>query len=704
MEFPRISKNKQGRKSVKVLNGGFNYCRLNDNSLSDAENMWYVEGKLRTRPGVKVLADTYIDSTGKSMVMTSGGTTDISTSSGLQRRLGRIYGRMSDGNTVFDAVMAVLDYEGGERESIILSGMSQAECAGIMIVESGGGGWNPATPDGAVAFIGQGGCSSVGRILAEPSDLEDEWVDITSLAYVPLVMINGQGSYTTENARSPGGVYEGINLLTPKFRARFTTTGENGRYFFLPYKQLDNTDIIVNYTEEDGTIYSYTIPAGSNSSPDDEWGISVHVSRTGGYIYCVQSDISAVRWFSASGINNNLEVVASKTRSVGRDIICSMRICSWFGSDRIGENGGARLFVSGHPKNPNLVHWSEVNNPLYFPENNFAYIGDAGQAVTAFAKQGERLIIFKEREMYCAAYASGSRAPRYNYDGSVIDATANAARFPVAQLHPFIGCDCPSTIRLCDNRLVWMGNGRIFALAAENQYSQNDVRTISAPIADMLAIYSQAELKLACSADYKGHYLLMLGNEIFLFDYCNPDYTAFLQNAANSNMQSRIPWMRWRIDCGIIPLFMMSSRDEMVIRGSCECGAKTGTAGAVFCGVQDEVLVSEGGILTAKTVPVDFIIRTGLFDFDRPERLKDIFRLYLELEGDVSSYVEVAYTDEYGDISGGVPIERSFDGELLRLAPNAVGVRQFGLMLQGRGPISIGGLTIYYRTYGKGLG
>ncbi|MDD2417501.1 MAG: hypothetical protein PHP68_00500 [Oscillospiraceae bacterium] len=695
MKFPKISKNEQGRKSIKALNIGLDGGRLDDNHPSHSLNMWRTGGKLSTRPGIKAIPDTYINSSGKTMVMTSGGEADISSSCGLQRKLGRIYSRISDGNTVYDAVMSAIDYQGKERESTILSGMTQAECAGIMLVESGGG---AEAPGGGLAFIGQGGSSSVGRILAEPSRLQDEWVDVTALAYVPLVTINGQGSNTTENIRSPGSVYEGLNLLTPKFRAQFTTTGESGRYFFLPFKQLDDTDIIVNYIEEDGAVFSYTIPAGANSSPDDEGGISVHVNRAGGYIYCVQTVLNAVRWFPASGIDNNLEVVASKTRSVGRDIICSMGICSWFGSDLIGDIGGARLFVSGHPTIPNLVHWSDVNNPLYFPENNHAYIGDAGQRVTAFAKQGGRLIIFKKREMYCAAYASGSRTARYHPDGTVIDATANAARFPVTQLHPFIGCDCPSTIRLCDNRLVWAGNGRVFALAAENQYSESMVRTISAPISNLLDGYSEAEMRSACSADYKGHYLLMIANEIFLFNYYDSNYTGYLHDAAKGDMQTLIPWMRWRINCGITPFFMMSNRDEMVIRG----GVEQGAVSAVFGGDEDVGLVNEGGIITQKTMPVDFIMQTCLFDFDHPERLKDVFQLYLELEGD-SSNVGVVYLDEYGDVSGPVPVEQSADGGLLRLTPSVVGIRRFGFRLEGKGVVSVGGLTINYRTYAKGL-
>ena len=31
---------------------------------------------------------------------------------------------------------------------------------------------------------------------------------------------------------------------------------------------------------------------------------------------------------------------------------------------------GTRLFVTGNKDKPHLVHWSEVNNPLYFTKDN----------------------------------------------------------------------------------------------------------------------------------------------------------------------------------------------------------------------------------------------------------------------------------------------------------------------------------------------
>lgn len=87
--------------------------------------------------------------------------------------------------------------------------------------------------------------------------------------------------------------------------------------------------------------------------------------------------------------------------------------------------------------------WSALNNPLYWPENNYARIGDNTQAVTALAQQGNTLIIFKEREIYYSEYVASTLDAEDFVNGSVLDTEVNAAYFPVTPLSADIGCDCP---------------------------------------------------------------------------------------------------------------------------------------------------------------------------------------------------------------------------------------------------------------------
>lgn len=119
----------------------------------------------------------------------------------------------------------------------------------------------------------------------------------------PLVMVNGVGATSVGDAKVTGTFYEGYNLLTPRFRARFTTDGK-GIYFFLPQKNLANSEITGSYVMAGGQTFSFTIPKNSSVSTQSVSGLSVEVSRTGGYFWFktlpvrlpVLRQASAVMW------------------------------------------------------------------------------------------------------------------------------------------------------------------------------------------------------------------------------------------------------------------------------------------------------------------------------------------------------------------------------------------------------------------------
>ena len=124
-----------------------------------------------------------------------------------------------------------------------------------------------------------------------------------------------------------------------------------------------------------------------------------------------------------------------------------------------------------------LVVWSSLNNPLYFPENNYAYVGDKSQGVTTFGRQGENLIIFKEKSTYYSYYATNDSITADDLiNQTVIDYEANSVYFPMIQLNANIGCDCQNTVQLCRNRLVWANSdGNVYTLYSNNQYSERTI-------------------------------------------------------------------------------------------------------------------------------------------------------------------------------------------------------------------------------------
>lgn len=111
------------------------------------------------------------------------------------------------------------------------------------------------------------------------------------------------------------------------------------------------------------------------------------------------------------------------------------------------------------------------------------------------------LVIFKEHEMFYATYqAGGDFTAQDVIDGKVVDVTAQMARFPVTQINPSIGCDCPQTVQLCNNRLVWAtSDGKVYTLTDATPYSERNVRELSGMIESHLKAQGKEALQAATS-------------------------------------------------------------------------------------------------------------------------------------------------------------------------------------------------------------
>ena len=200
-----------------------------------------------------------------------------------------------------------------------------------------------------------------------------DYTDLSSYIHIPTILKDGVPSLTAENAAASGNMYEAKNMLTPKFKSSYTSDN-SGIYYFLPIKGLDNTEIKITRVQTNGNTVSLTIPAGQTRSAYVS-STYANIDRLGGFFWFSNSTEVPIKLVE-SGIQNNVTITASKTASGSSETICGMTFNTWFGSDR-GIGGGTRLIVSGNPDYPNLVHFSDVNNPLYFPDNKPICGGDS---------------------------------------------------------------------------------------------------------------------------------------------------------------------------------------------------------------------------------------------------------------------------------------------------------------------------------------
>ena len=524
-----------------------------------------------------------------------------------------------------------------------------------------------------------------------------------------------------------GTQFEGYNLLSGAFRTAFTTDGK-AHEFKLP---LDNLTLnngespAVEYTGTDGTItrwesFSNTMFYAQASAEIGGETVTVKLYRQNGIIEF--STGSGTPYPLPGSISNNLIVTAWKTDPEATKKIANMQFSTWFGGDRSGLGGGTRLFASGNPDHPNLVHWSDINNPLYFPENNYAYIGESSQKVTGFGKQTDILVIFKEHEIYSAEYVSGNTYTAQDViDGKVVDVTANAAVFPITPINSGIGCDCPNTIQLCNNRLIWAtSDGAVYGLMAANQASERNVRKLSAMIESYLKAEDRYLLKSAISCDVDGHYMLFVRNRVYLLDYMDGVFQYYATYSDERKAQRNMSWYCWEFPEECIPAAVMPKGSRLAafcpalysyIEGGMPRSALFGAAylldGERDCVFQPSGPAFETGEfnISVEDREIQSCFQTKVFDFGSQERKKKIHRLHMNMADTSDARITVSYVTEKGAMDDVYELSMSGTGAMVgrMLTPGVSRVCRFGVRVSSGGAIGVDGLVIRYEIGGEAI-
>ena len=729
MRIPKMPKSNQYRVSVPALNGGVNLNDapnlVEDNQLTAVLNMWWKDQALRTRAGLATTVERsfHIQTSGMGdslscqvhppvRVYRDGKPEDYVCCScefetSRANHVFHFYRFNESGSATHVSSLTFLDYEDGDPYA-----------TGMFMFAA-----NP-TADG----IGLYAVFNSGDIYSMNKNFELQKIDKSEI-YAPLVVVNAVGVDDTGSPPVVSGTqFEGYNLLSGAFRTAFTTDGK-AHEFKLP---LDNLTLnngespAVEYTGTDGTVtrwesFSNTMLYAQASAEIGGETVTVKLYRQSGII---EFSTGADTPYPLPGsISNNLIVTAWKTDPEATKKISNMQFATWFGGDRSGINGGTRLFASGNPEHPNLVHWSDINNPLYFPENNYAYIGESSQKVTGFGKQTDILVIFKEHEIYGAEYVSGNTYTAQDViDGKVVDVTANAAVFPITPINSGIGCDCPNTIQLCNNRLIWAtSDGAVYGLMAANQASERNVRKLSAMIESRLKAEDRYLLKSALSCDVDGHYMLFVRNRVYLLDYMDGVFQYYATYSDERKAQRNMSWYCWEFPEECMPAAVMPKGDRLsafCIRNYPYTDSsgmpKKALFGAAYLldGERDCVFHPSGPAfetgefdISVEEREIQSCFQTKVFDFGSQERKKKIHRLHMNMADTSNARITVSYVTEKGTMDDVYELSMSGTGAMVgrMLTPGVSRVCRFGVLVSSAGEIGVDGLVIRYEIGGEAI-
>ncbi|MBQ4617041.1 MAG: hypothetical protein IJB27_01545 [Clostridia bacterium] len=532
-----MGKNRVRRLRVPMLSGGVNASTdptmIEDNELSSASNVRWKNGALSKRRALRAVGTApfvaLLQTTDKGKTAESDGIVrhpiDIDGTLCTIVHSGVRYGSVSSGAEVHEQV-----------DVVSLDG----EVLGTYQTSS------PHVQNAAFAPCDKEkyGCSFLmyrGNVVYKPDDASGTMQPVPEdELYAPLVMVNGKSigvaTGTTNPERAVNGVmFEGFNLLTRRYRARFTT--ENGTVaerFCMPTALQSGSVVRIDCATPHGDVSVQTKVGGE--------GTEFKVNAT---THTLSADIDGTVIvtppFPKSLVSDNLTVTAVSAQS-SSDSTAEATLAAWFGGTQ-NKLGGTRLFLSGFTKDKAKVMWSDVGNPLYFPENNYMYVGDLSQRVTALEKQSSMLVVFKERELFYTTYVQGSIEAEEVSQGLNVDVTVSQAYFPLTQLSPYIGCDAPGSIAVCRDRLVWMcRDGRVYTLVEGSVYSERNVREIGQKVHPLMMAHTNKERTAASAMDHDGQYVLLIGNTAYSFDYSESGFAHLTSYSSGEKAAQRIAW------------------------------------------------------------------------------------------------------------------------------------------------------------------
>ncbi len=682
---------------INSFDGGLNtrdvISDLSDNELSECLNMYYQGKALKTRKGAAVKSKISLSQTDCTVVPISTG----SYVDGLGYKMFLVTNKDDTSCSVrILVVKSDSSYSFLDLKTINFSDYS-----------------NGFARINCLSFSGKetvdGGCYLLLGVFDNKNILCDKYIyelnlkfnKISQLGskdiYKPLVSIHGKGNNYSQLQSSKRTFptsrrFEDFNMLSGGFRAGFTTDGLSTT-FYLPANNLSNNsgeNIVIDYTDNTGANYLIEIPYNSSTSYPTKIGeveFTFTIDRVNGKIVTFNVLGTEMALPMSDSIRNNLVITAYKAND--KDDFFRMTVA---------ENFNSRVFVTGNKMKNNVVRFSREDNPLYFPESNFAYFGERSSNIVALKQNNDRLLVFKAHQIgVCSAISGSSLTPDHIFGGGTIT-KAITEKITIKTLKTGIGCLYPETIMSCSNRLVFLGSdNRVYAITSSSNYTHRFYR-ISDKIENKL---NEKEFSNAFCADDDGYYMLFVDNRCFLFDYNSSHFLSASSANGNKKAFDKIAWFYFEYDFGIANALL-----SLNFQGKALIVAKASSTHSpekvLLYALEGSIDQNMGNTMTLSNVSIKSKFTTGANRLLKDGR-KNIVAVELVLLKDKTNTkkaAKLAYLNEnhkqvVSEISAA---ELEGTENIIRKTPCIFGIRHFGVGLERAGYFAIRQIKYIYKS------
>ncbi len=292
-----------------------------------------------------------------------------------------------------------------------------------------------------------------------------------------------------------------INLIAPRITVRYVSgfspvLNGTGYYISLPL-DIDSTRSVKVYAD--------------GKELKDSW---------------ITPNVGNIKISADSNLSSRSEVIVKyyvkKHSDIGFEYyLGGCRIAECFGGNTLG---GTRIFFTGNDSKKGCYYKSELQNPLYVPSDETEIIGDGCENVTAVVKMYSYLIIFTQNAVYRMSYSH----------------TNDGVFFGIKQIGAGLGCDCPDSVQLIDNRAVFANSEKgIFIVDPVGDTDEHNIKPISGNVNEDFLGNVGEEKKKAFSVDYDRKYMLFVSDKAYIWDY---DKSTFSDSGNYKKSQERLIW------------------------------------------------------------------------------------------------------------------------------------------------------------------
>lgn len=401
---------------------------------------------------------------------------------------------------------------------------------------------NKTIGDGIYAFVTERSGNTKRFRVYEATGNNTEWTFISrDLRYIPTILYNGHGTlieeamktFTNINFGTPT-VPEQINLLNPRFKAYFTSDGYSWT-FQLPEQNLNSDIVTCKIYMDDTRFVEFNIgDSGWDEQPFWSGRLRAYCVREEGKIYFKSNGAAYTVPVAPNYAHNNIIVTASKDFINGEEKVVTSKGVAIFNS---------RAYLYNNDTLPNEICSCRLSNPLYFPKNARTSVGADNQKIVTAGHQNDKLIIFKESEIYKvgitnnAAVAKSANVSGRGEDYMIGDNLSNMT------ISSKIGCAFKDTLAESSGQLIWLGqDGKVYTLETTTYGSEKNIFSLSEKVNHELSeMINQAEKPFAYVKD--GYYYLFFKDKAFICD-CHINNMGYAKRYGSIN-NSSVSWFMW---------------------------------------------------------------------------------------------------------------------------------------------------------------